>query len=161
MHEAERLRDAYAELYDFAPVGFLTLDRQGTIRQANLKAAGLLGTERSRLVGARLAPHLMEPGQALLTELLDRCGLDNTPSSCDLACQPGIGRAQWLRVEATCEASSTQEFRLALLDITDEVQAERELRSSEARYRSLFDLSPDPIALSRLAEDTLLEVNPA
>ena len=36
----------YADLYDFAPVGYFTFDRDGTIRRVNLTGARLLGLER-------------------------------------------------------------------------------------------------------------------
>jgi hypothetical protein len=36
---AESSADKFSDLYDFAPAGYLTLDRKGTIRQANLSAA--------------------------------------------------------------------------------------------------------------------------
>ena len=43
--------DRYTELYDFAPTGYLTLERDGTIIQVNLTAAKMLGVERSLLQG--------------------------------------------------------------------------------------------------------------
>ena len=42
-------RDRYADLYDFAPVGYFTLNRQGEIIEVNLAGAQLLGAERDRL----------------------------------------------------------------------------------------------------------------
>ena len=55
--EVEEGLARYADLYDLAPVGYLTLNRDGVIGQANLAGARLLGMERSRssLVGMRLA----------------------------------------------------------------------------------------------------------
>jgi formate hydrogenlyase transcriptional activator len=47
--ESEISRHKYAELYDFAPTGYFTLDTRGLIREVNLSGAQLLGFER-RLV---------------------------------------------------------------------------------------------------------------
>lgn len=48
--ELERSRAKYCDLYDFAPIGYLTFDRKGLIIEANLTVAKLLGTERSLLL---------------------------------------------------------------------------------------------------------------
>jgi len=47
--ELELSRDKYAELYDFAPVGYFTFDASGMIREVNLAGAQLLGIERGLL----------------------------------------------------------------------------------------------------------------
>ena len=49
----EALLARYTELYDFAPVGYFTLARDGTILQTNLLGASLLGIERSNQQGRR------------------------------------------------------------------------------------------------------------
>ena len=46
----EALLEKYTDLYDFAPVGYLTLDQKGVICEANLAGASLLGAARSALV---------------------------------------------------------------------------------------------------------------
>ncbi len=46
----EDSRDRYVDLYEFAPVGYLTLNADGMIEQINLTAATLLGKERKQLL---------------------------------------------------------------------------------------------------------------
>lgn len=53
--ELEGSRKKYFDLYDLAPIGYVTLDRNGLIREINLTGAELLGTERRRLNRRRFA----------------------------------------------------------------------------------------------------------
>lgn len=48
--ELEASRSRYADLYDSAPTGYFTLDRDGLILEVNLTGAGLLGEDRRRLI---------------------------------------------------------------------------------------------------------------
>jgi len=51
--ELEESRNKYLELYEFSPVGYFTLDKQGTILEVNLPGAAILGIERGALAGRR------------------------------------------------------------------------------------------------------------
>lgn len=48
-------RDRYLDLFDFAPVGYFTLDRDGVIQECNLTGATLLGERRTALKGCRFS----------------------------------------------------------------------------------------------------------
>ncbi len=58
--EVEASRNRYRELYDFAPIGYVTIDGNERIVESNLQAAELLGVNRGDLVGTRLS-HLIVP----------------------------------------------------------------------------------------------------
>jgi PAS domain S-box-containing protein len=70
--ELEAALARQVQLYDFAPVGYLTVDRATAVRELNLTAAGMLGFERDQLLGNALDAFL-EPRSALaLRAMLDR-----------------------------------------------------------------------------------------
>ncbi len=50
----ETLLETYIDLYDFAPVGYYSVDEHSQILAVNLTGAALLGVERSRLITRRL-----------------------------------------------------------------------------------------------------------
>ena len=52
---AETVSDKYSELYDFAPIGYFTLSREGYINELNLMGASMLNKERSELVNRMFA----------------------------------------------------------------------------------------------------------
>jgi len=53
--ELEEARDRYVDLYDFSPIGYLTLNREGMVSEINLTACTLLGEERAKLLNHRFA----------------------------------------------------------------------------------------------------------
>ena len=61
--ELEESRTCHFDLYDLAPVGYLTLDEQGLIREANLRAATLLGVERGTLLKQPLSRYISPDDQ--------------------------------------------------------------------------------------------------
>ncbi len=48
-----------------------------------------------------------------------------------------------------------------LLDITDQVEREQRLTASEEKFASLFQVSPDPICVTRQDTGQFIEINPA
>lgn len=51
----EEARDRYADLYEFAPVGYITLSREGLIGEINLTGSALLGVDRVKLIKRRFS----------------------------------------------------------------------------------------------------------
>lgn len=69
----EKSRDRYADLFDFAPLPYLILDRWGVISEVNLPAAMLLQTERSRVVGFPLRQFLELDDRPAFLDHMRRC----------------------------------------------------------------------------------------
>ncbi len=62
-NDLEISRSRYANLYDFAPVGYFTLNKYGEILDLNLTAARLLGTERRLLINNHFQHFVFQPGK--------------------------------------------------------------------------------------------------
>jgi len=71
--ELELSRDSYAELYEFAPVGYFSFDPHGLIREVNLTGAHLLGLERGQLANTTFGGFIADAaGRALFLDHLER-----------------------------------------------------------------------------------------
>jgi PAS domain S-box-containing protein len=80
--EAEKER--YADLYEFAPVGYLTLDRQGGILKVNLTGAGLLGGVRGDQVGKPLRRYMAESGHQTVHDFLRNVYQGGAKTTCEV-----------------------------------------------------------------------------
>jgi PAS domain S-box-containing protein len=68
--QVDALRARYQDLYEFAPVGYLTLSTEGDILELNSRAASLLGQEAHKLAGRRLREFFSPDSAASLDRLL-------------------------------------------------------------------------------------------
>ncbi|NOT54391.1 MAG: PAS domain S-box protein [Deltaproteobacteria bacterium] len=126
--ELTAARDRYSDLYDFAPVGYLTLTPAGVIVEANLTAASLLGTERARLIGSLLSRFLEMDARDTLYLHLRRGMVKKGVRRCDLAVRDTTGTPRWLQMESTVvrDASGiTTQYHAAISDITARKEAEQ------------------------------------
>ncbi|MCX6923136.1 MAG: PAS domain-containing protein, partial [Verrucomicrobia bacterium] len=115
--------EKYSDLYDFAPVGFLTLDREGTIREANLTSASLLGTERSWLVKRRFGSYVSLPDRPTFNAFLKRVFEGKAKECCEVTLVKEGKPPVAVRIEAAVAASG-QECRAVVEDITEQKRAE-------------------------------------
>ncbi|MBI2298705.1 MAG: PAS domain S-box protein [Armatimonadetes bacterium] len=130
--DLEASRDRYADLYEFAPVGFVTLNDAGLITGANLACAALLGRERGRLLERRLGQFVAGADQAAyygwLRPLLD----DGAAQRCELRLVRPDGAARWVRLDALALPTGEPDlrFQVALSDITERREAVDALRQA-------------------------------
>ena len=64
--------EKFAELYDFAPMGYLTLSKDGKIMELNLLAAEMIGEVRSRLINRHFGVCISEKSKPVFNLFLDR-----------------------------------------------------------------------------------------
>src|SRR5659263_119459 len=84
-NELEDARNRYSDLYDFAPIGYFTFDKNGLILQVNLTGAKKLGIERKNLIkkpfSLYIAPYHKDTFCLHLRQVFDT----KTQTTCELA----------------------------------------------------------------------------
>jgi PAS domain S-box-containing protein len=98
--ETEAGLERYTDLYDFAPVGYFTLDQDGTIGQVNITGAGLLGVERSKLVRRRLGRFVAPDESGQWDRYLRGVLQSSDKQTCELTFKRADGSTFFARLES-------------------------------------------------------------
>ena len=143
----------YTELYDFAPVGYLTLGHDGNIQHANLTATKLLGIDRSCLIGMSLRQFIVPEEYRVFDNLLETVFSKKVHGNCDVkllatAFQSATTHSdhsiRTLRIEAAI-SDTEKACCIILSDITVQKVAEEALRKSERNFRSITEQMADEV----------------
>lgn len=120
----------YAFLYDFAPVGYFTFDRSGTILSSNLTGERMLGLARVELTGKQFVDFIAYEDRFLFENYLDRIFCSHTMETCRLGLAQSGKQPSFVRIEAMVTEAG-DECLAVLLDITEKKRAELALSESE------------------------------
>ncbi len=147
-HEAlEVSRARYFSLYDLAPIGYLTLSEAGLIEEANLAAAGLLGTARKDLIRQPLTRFISPADQDILYRCRQRLWPRGEPQSCEIRLRRADEAPDapvWVRLETSIRTELPGERRLwlaTLSDITRAKQGERARRDALLRLQLVAEIA--------------------
>ena len=143
--EIEAGHARYFDLYDLAPIGYVTVSEKGLILEANLTAATLLGVNRDALIRQPLTRFILREDQDLYDLYRKKLSATSSagarqaglPQKCELRMVRPDGEAFWARLEATTTDGAIA-YRVVISDITERKLAEETLAESEKKYpRSL------------------------
>jgi len=115
----EESRDRYVDLYEFAPVGYLTLSREGMIAEVNLTGAVLLGVDRKRLLTRRFTGFVTVEDRDRWNQHFLSVLQHADRQSCELELQHGDGHRFHARLDCQCMGTDgVSTVRVALADLT-------------------------------------------
>jgi signal transduction histidine kinase len=123
---AQETADKYTELYDFAPIGYLSLSLSGEIRMLNLLAARMLCSERSKLFNKRLGIFLTVPSRLVFAEFLEDVFNSPYKQSCEIMIEVPGATPAWVQISGILSETG-EECLVTALDITARKKGEEEM----------------------------------
>jgi len=132
---AEVSLEKYTDLYDFAPVGYFSLDEKGVILEVNLTGADMLDADRSRLINRCLGDFVVPMEREGFRRFLEAVFVGTDQKVCETTLLNGKGATFWAElqgVRAVASRNAGPWCRVAISDVTIRKQAEEAQRQSAA-----------------------------
>lgn len=124
-------QNRYADLYEFAPVGYLTLDGLGRIEEINITASTILGRARRALLKTPLSLYVVRGHLDRFMRHLFRCKRREQRVETELNLKLPGGKAMPALLSTTHSSTVAREgvvlYQTALIDLTERKAAEAEL----------------------------------
>jgi len=151
----EEARDRYQSLYEFAPVGYLTLTPEGLITEINLAGANFLGIERKQILQKSFTSFVAREDQDRWVQHYARMSESEGQKSFafELDLELALKRSDntLLHAQLNCmyhrSVSSGLMIRVALTDITQRKRAENDRKHDLRRIESLMRHANDAILM--------------
>ncbi|TVR49964.1 MAG: PAS domain S-box protein [Puniceicoccaceae bacterium] len=132
----EALVEKYTDLYDFAPVGYFSLDEGGRILEVNLPGAAMLGVERSKLLRRRFSGFVAKGDREALEGFLRNVFGGLEKQVCELALDLEGKEPAWVDLQAALTVSPQDGRRLCRLAVSD-ITAQKHVEEARLRVEAL------------------------
>ena len=149
--DLETVLGKYTDLYEFASVGYVTLDRKGIIHTINLTGASLLGVDRCHLNKSRFERLVVEAARPGFAAYLEGVFTNQGTKTYELE----LLKTGVVSIEAVL-TDSGRECRIALVDVSEAKEAEALRRVAEAATGALLKVQVAAAEALQKIEETLL-----
>ncbi|MGA2259621.1 MAG: ATP-binding protein, partial [Thermoguttaceae bacterium] len=147
----QEVSDKYRDLFDFAPVGYFSLDRRGRVLEVNLAGAAMLGLDRSTAVKQRFGQFVAMENRVAFAEFCKRVLATDTQQTCEVKL---LGTAP--PVSVLIEGISAPDHqgrgkfcRAAVIDVTPQKRADELAAANQALVKAKAAAEAANVAKSR------------
>lgn len=144
--ELETSRMDYYELYDLAPVGYLTLDENGIIKRVNLVGSKILGKPRKNLINNAFIRFIEPSYKKIFQEHCLEVKKTSLKKQCQIELLSSNKNSLFVSLNTVVlldQKGDLKEFRIILTDISDGKKAEKEIEESNYQLQATIDAIPD------------------
>ena len=139
---AEEAAEKYTEIFDFSPLGYFVLSKNGVIKELNLSGAEMLGKDRSSLKNSIFSLFVSRDTKSVFSDFLADSFDDNGRKSCVIVITPEKILPRNIHLLGTVLENGNQ-CLVNAIDITERIQAEEILKSKARELRIFNDLMVD------------------
>jgi PAS domain S-box-containing protein len=129
----------YRDLFDDAPSGYFTLDRDANIEEVNHAGAKLLGKDRNKLKFSQFRFFVSEDSKKVFNLFFEKVWTDDKKETCEIGILENRELTINVRVDGVVLDNGSH-CLITLTDITEGIIAENELRKEVNRTKLLLDL---------------------
>src|SRR3989441_1421604 len=142
--ELEAAIQRFIDLYDFAPIAYVSFDRAGRIEEANLVATELLGDPRDRLIGRPFAFYVGDLDLFLRHLLYCRTSQQQVETELELKPRKGerIPALLCSRPITSTTRNGALLYQTAIMDLSERKRAEEALQESSQRLQATYERAP-------------------
>lgn len=121
--------EKYADLYDFAPVGYFMLDSTGCILEVNLAGAALCAVERAYLIGRNFGQFVAFKSKPLYNAFLKSAVAGPYRETCEISLATPGPMPTIVQLDGVAmDAKVGRQCRVAVIDVSERKQKEDEIR---------------------------------
>ena len=124
--KAEEATQKFRDLYDFAPSGYLTLDKECKIVQLNLTASSMLEKERSYLVNSDFKLSLTQDTLPELNDFFQKVFKTDSKEICTVQLKGKNNNSIFVHLDGKVDADR-QKCLITAVDITEQKQAQKKI----------------------------------
>jgi len=138
--QAEIAAKKYTELYNYAPMGYFTLSKEGVIIEINSAAAKMLGKDQSQLIGRRFVLYVSDDSKANFNVTLGKVFDHNENEICDIDLKTDGNNLIYVQLSGI-RAQSGDFCYVTAVDITKLKRSQEALQSSESKLRHAHQIA--------------------
>ncbi len=140
--EVSSLYSQYHELYDHAPVGYFSLDKDGIIRNVNVKGAELLQLNKKKIIGRGFSRFISKDGDKYYGALANTIDTDKIQS---VELQLKGNKTFYANMEIMIVHNSDERYRITITDITERKHAEKTVEDALSQAESIINTVREPL----------------
>lgn len=149
-NEVEATCNKYAELYDFAPVGYLTLDNVGVICETNLVCAQLLGVGRKSLIDKQFTQLINDAdSKSIFFDHLERVVQSHNIHKCEIKISKAGGKEIYVLLQSFALDTNDDKDKIlsSIVDITIAKKMLTDIQDAREYSESIVETIREPLVV--------------